>query len=241
MGSPLLSWPVPGHQLRQLVVVVLGSAVGSWTGSDQNVQFRSMIGEPPSSTSAMYLLLDACPGTVLWCFTKSLCPAKLYGWCGQEPQGAEPVEVEGVQQELCCLHSKQQIAMLHFWSRARSLQDPWRWQLEALQHALCRESLSKRGVFGFPPCSHGGNMRDGDLCPGEEEAALFTSLFPSPAGTTVLWLPSQLPSPAPATSPEGWAGRTSYLVYIMRVLEGRLFSLAKGSHEGVGGLGGTPP
>lgn len=125
-GSPLLSWPVPSHQLRQLVVVVFSSALGWWTGSDQNVQFRLMVGEPPFSTITIYLLLDAHPGMELWCFTKSLCQAELRGWCRhpsvQEPPGAEPAEMEGVQQEVCCLHQETANREGSFWSRGRSLQ-----------------------------------------------------------------------------------------------------------------------
>lgn len=57
--SPLLSWPVPSHQPRQLVVF-FSSALGSWKGGDQSVQFRLAIGKGPFSVIDMYLLLNVC-------------------------------------------------------------------------------------------------------------------------------------------------------------------------------------
>lgn len=109
--------------------------------------------------------------------------------------------------------------------------DPRRRRREATHHALCREPLSKN-VAG-----RGGGRRGGGLCPGEEEGALLTSLFPSLGRGchAVAPLPASFP-PVPATSPWGLGWKDILSCLCNAGLEGQLFSLAKRSHAGH-----TPP
>lgn len=86
-------------------MMVFGSAVGSWTRSDQNVWFRLMVGECPFSITASYLLLEilnilprdrdtvlyqiSVPSTGMWLVSATQ---------AQEPPSTEAAEVEDVQQ-----------------------------------------------------------------------------------------------------------------------------------------------
>lgn len=119
----LLSFASPKPPAQQLVVMLFCSAVGLWTQRGENVQFRLMTGEP--SIVAMYLQLDASPGTELWCFTRTL-PSRATRLAeapiGTGAPGSVPAEMGGAHQEARCLLQEAAATDGSFWSRGRSLQ-----------------------------------------------------------------------------------------------------------------------
>lgn len=130
--------------------------------------------------------------------------------------------------EPCCLHQETADSQDSFWSSGKSLDTHRGGSLRSCDMVFAQLSEQVAGC--------GGNCRGGDFCPRKEEGALLTSPFPSPAGTAVLWLPSQLPSSCPSHKPRG-LGCKDVLSCLCNVGAGGLIlSSAKCSHAG----GSTP-